>query len=265
MRRFSLTIAFLTVATGFLVGQTVKGRQIVNAELISDGVKQTRPFTIGIHFTIEPGWYLYWKNPGDAGLPIDVQWNLPKGWTVGPIRFPVPSKFIHDDIVAYGYKEDVVLVCTAMPTAESGPLSANLDWLVCRESCMRGKATVTLDLNQSNKSGQSIVLKDALLRMPQDGSQFHVTFAPATLRRSDRLWTCDVPLQGEGIASVTDFYPAESDGVFINYDSIHIDKGHLIFSFSRENEHVNNSTVKGLLIAGRKGYEYSFPMDFSSF
>ena len=31
-----------------------------------------------------PGWHGYWLNPGDAGLPMDVQWQLPRGlfgWT----------------------------------------------------------------------------------------------------------------------------------------------------------------------------------------
>ena len=32
-----------------------------------------------------PGWHGYWLNPGDAGLPMDVQWQLPKGFTVGPL------------------------------------------------------------------------------------------------------------------------------------------------------------------------------------
>ena len=27
-----------------------------------------------------PGWHGYWLNPGDAGLPMDVQWQLPTGF-----------------------------------------------------------------------------------------------------------------------------------------------------------------------------------------
>ena len=27
-----------------------------------------------------PGWHGYWLNPGDAGLPMDVQWQLPRGF-----------------------------------------------------------------------------------------------------------------------------------------------------------------------------------------
>ena len=31
-----------------------------------------------------PGWHGYWLNPGDAGLPMDVDWQLPKGFVGGP-------------------------------------------------------------------------------------------------------------------------------------------------------------------------------------
>jgi len=26
---------------------------------------------LGLYFKLEPGWHIYWKNPGDAGLPPD--------------------------------------------------------------------------------------------------------------------------------------------------------------------------------------------------
>ena len=28
-----------------------------------------------------PGWHGYWRNPGDAGLPMEVDWDLPPGFS----------------------------------------------------------------------------------------------------------------------------------------------------------------------------------------
>ena len=39
-----------------------------------------------------PGWHGYWLNPGDAGLPMDVKWQLPTGFSAGPLRYPVPTR-----------------------------------------------------------------------------------------------------------------------------------------------------------------------------
>jgi DsbC/DsbD-like thiol-disulfide interchange protein len=40
----------------------------------------------------EPGWHGYWRNPGDAGLGPTFDWQLPPGASLGPLRFPVPSR-----------------------------------------------------------------------------------------------------------------------------------------------------------------------------
>ena len=34
-----------------------------------------KDFVIGIKFEIEPGWHIYWKNPGDSGLPAEIEWK----------------------------------------------------------------------------------------------------------------------------------------------------------------------------------------------
>ena len=47
---------------------------------------------LAIHMRPAPGWHGYWLNPGDAGLPMDVQWQLPKGFAAGPLRYPVPTR-----------------------------------------------------------------------------------------------------------------------------------------------------------------------------
>src|SRR6201989_3606605 len=47
---------------------------------------------LAIHMRPAPGWHGYWQNPGDAGLPMDVKWQLPSGFSEGPPRYPVPPR-----------------------------------------------------------------------------------------------------------------------------------------------------------------------------
>src|SRR5579864_944263 len=51
-----------------------------------------RPFQVGLHFQLEPGWHIYWINPGDSGEPPRVKWTLPAGYQAGPIQWPVPQR-----------------------------------------------------------------------------------------------------------------------------------------------------------------------------
>ncbi len=58
----------------------------------------------------KPGWHGYWKNPGDAGAEATVAWTLPKGVTVGPLRYPVPERLIVSGIMNYVYEHDYALL-----------------------------------------------------------------------------------------------------------------------------------------------------------
>jgi thiol:disulfide interchange protein DsbD len=68
------------------------------------------PFTneVGLYFKLEPGWHIYWKNPGDAGLPPRIQWTLPAGITAGPLLFPAPKRLALGPLMDYGYEGEVL-------------------------------------------------------------------------------------------------------------------------------------------------------------
>ena len=59
--------------------------------------------------SMDPDWHVYWKNPGDSGLPTTVDWDLPPGFTAGPLQWPVPERFESDGLVTYGYSGKVLL------------------------------------------------------------------------------------------------------------------------------------------------------------
>ncbi len=59
------------------------------------------PVTLGFQVELEPGWHLYWVNPGDAGLAPNARWTLPEGFTAGPLRHPVPKKAARDKQVVW--------------------------------------------------------------------------------------------------------------------------------------------------------------------
>lgn len=98
----------------------------------------------GIYFKLEPGWHIYWKNPGDAGEPPHAQWTLPAGITAGEMQFPVPKRLPLGPLMDFGFEDEALfpLKLHVAGSAKSGPaiLHAKVDWLVCRERCIPGKA-----------------------------------------------------------------------------------------------------------------------------
>src|SRR5689334_17387874 len=96
-------------------------------ELISEArsMQPGSPFTVGLHFKLEPGWHIYWKNPGDSGQPPRIQWDLPGGITAGSIEWPTPKKLPVGPLLDYGYEDDVLLPITLQVPAglaEANPL-----------------------------------------------------------------------------------------------------------------------------------------------
>jgi thiol:disulfide interchange protein DsbD len=123
----------------------------IRAELVSEvsEVKAGEPFWVGLHFTIKPKWHTYWKNPGDSGLPTEINWKLPAGAKADPIVWPAPTFFDIGGVINYGYHDDVVLLTRITPPDDaSGPLvlDADANWLVCEDVCIPEEGKFSLSL-----------------------------------------------------------------------------------------------------------------------
>ena len=64
---------------------------------------------------MDKGWHTYWRNPGDSGGPIEIDWDLPKGFSVSDIKWPLPEKIEYPPLMTYGY-EAVSYTHLTLPT-----------------------------------------------------------------------------------------------------------------------------------------------------
>jgi DsbC/DsbD-like thiol-disulfide interchange protein len=123
----------------------------VDAELIADVsiVQSGNDFKLGVLLDIEPGWYIYWKNPGASGEPTQVDFELPQDFIPGPLRWPSPIRVTSPDAIeGYGYR-DQVLLQTDVQASNHDPdhewhLTATVSWLACKEECLPGQAFIEL-------------------------------------------------------------------------------------------------------------------------
>src|SRR5690606_24742021 len=68
----------------------------VKIEILTENhaIKQGEPFTVALHFDLEDSWHTYWKNPGDSGMPAEIEWKLPQGFRVNATHWQAPNRFI---------------------------------------------------------------------------------------------------------------------------------------------------------------------------
>ncbi len=110
------------------------------------------PFTVGVLMKMDEGWHTYWKNPGEAGLPTEIKWTLPDGFTAGDIQWPLPHKYSESgDVLTLGYESENMLLVEIVPPSSikagaSVTLKADVNWLECEKLCVPGDAHVEMKL-----------------------------------------------------------------------------------------------------------------------
>jgi DsbC/DsbD-like thiol-disulfide interchange protein len=144
LRRLVIFFALLVVPA-FAQGQGITPQLVAEGPAPPGGEVE-----LAIHMRPEPGWHGYWLNPGDAGLPMDVKWRLPNGFSAGPLRYPVPGRLEIANLMNYVYEQDyAVLVRLKVPANAKGtiPIRADARWLACTDKfCVPGKGELSLDL-----------------------------------------------------------------------------------------------------------------------
>lgn len=190
VRLLALVLTLLPCLSPAQVGATlgnggpgpIKGQHLT-VELVSAGpaIAQGGQQTVGFVFSMENGWHVYWRNAGFAGFPPKVKWTLPNGLSAGPLQFAAPERLPLESTVDYGYEDSIAypVAISADPKAKADKagnvhLLASLNWLVCKETCVPGKADLGLDLKLvpagtpvSHEGEQVGSLGSALKQMPK--------------------------------------------------------------------------------------------------
>ena len=166
-----LTCCLLLTSFQTLLAQAVQARH-ARVELLSAQLGPSGQAWLGVHFSLEKDWHIYWVNPGDSGLPPVLKWQLPSGFKAGEIQWPRPEKLKRSTLADYGYEDDVVLLVPLYFPADlkkGGQAEVRLQakWLICREVCIADHAELRLVAPASaGDTSRSSLLAEAKKRLP---------------------------------------------------------------------------------------------------
>ncbi len=137
----------------------------VTASIVVDqnAIAPGATFWLGVRYQMEDKWHIYWKNPGDTGLPTEIDWRLPDGFTTGKLQWPTPQTYLMSGLMNWVYEDEVVLMTqvTAPDTLKPGDtieIRAESSWLICKDVCIPGDASLslTLPVAQANQSDAAL-------------------------------------------------------------------------------------------------------------
>ena len=165
---------------------------------------------MGLEFVTQPGWHVYWKNPGDAGFPMRVESGSPE-LTDLRLAFPAPHRYrLPGGLQALGYEGAVVYPLQGRlrvaPQAERIALRLSVDFLVCEIECIPYHDEPQLDLGVATER-RSDVEVSALLegwqrRVP--GSPDGGVLLAATLEGTPEEPTARFLFDGPAVSGTTD-------------------------------------------------------------
>ena len=131
--------------------QLAPRQNAIRPELIAEGpAVPGGEVELAILMHTSPGWHGYWLNPGDAGLPMKIDWQLPDGASLAPLRFPVPDRLLVAGIVNFVYERDHAILTRLKVPADAKdvlPIRASAQWLACTDKvCVPERGEFSLNI-----------------------------------------------------------------------------------------------------------------------
>jgi thiol:disulfide interchange protein DsbD len=123
----------------------------VEARLLLDAAsaRPGKPVRAGVLFDLDGGWHIYWRDPGQVGLPTELHWEV-EGASIGPMAWPTPAVFSDSEkLISYGYEDEVLLtVPLTFENGSSGERTVRVSarFVACRVRCIPGRLTLSRKL-----------------------------------------------------------------------------------------------------------------------
>ena len=98
---------------------------------------------------MDAGWHTYTYDPGDAGIPFSVTWELPEGFTISETYWPPHETFDEVGLTTYGYSDEVIFtykINAPKNIPDNVTIGAKINYLICEEICIPQTTTLALDI-----------------------------------------------------------------------------------------------------------------------
>ena len=179
-------------------GPWVGDPAIGEARLVSavTGTADLLELPLGLEFRLAPGWKIYWRTPGEAGLPPQLELKLASGRSLThDIHWPVPKRFNSFGFDNFGYENKVILPITVRghPKGAAVQIIGQIEALACADICvpLTGEIGLTIAGGPATASPYAMEIARYRAKIPrnsgaspikvemiwQDGNNLRVQFA----------------------------------------------------------------------------------------
>lgn len=219
---------------------------------------QFNDYLLGLEVNLLPKWKIYWKNPGDAGLPPEISWKNASNVDSVSLLYPMPKRFIFFDIQTFGYENEVIFPLEIKLIDKEKKLSGFLDLnaQICSEICV--PITQKFDLNKLNFIKEDTTSFKKIInyknKIPKRVTKEQLDLVSINIHKE----VVSLKFKNYAISSINDVIIEDENG-FINYKpEILGNNDNLNIKFNKINKEINPQILKLTFLTNDIGYETTF-------
>ncbi|WP_159590639.1 protein-disulfide reductase DsbD domain-containing protein [Chelativorans xinjiangense] len=141
-----------------------------------------------LEIKLEPGWKTYWRDPGEAGVPPQIELSASSDIRRAEILFPPPKRITDPYATWAGYPQSVALPVVFGPATPGGAgiIEGSMFLGICETICIPFQASFSFDAGADpDNAADGMVVTAAFAALPDDaGPGFELT---GVLRQGSRL------------------------------------------------------------------------------
>ncbi|MCT7373562.1 protein-disulfide reductase DsbD domain-containing protein [Chelativorans salis] len=132
-----------------------------------------------LEIRLEPGWKTYWRDPGEAGVPPQIELSTSSDLRHAEILFPPPKRITDAYATWAGYPQSVALPVVFQPATPgtAGIIEGSVFLGICETICIPFQASFSFDAGADpDNAADGLVVTAAFAALPDDaGPGFQIT------------------------------------------------------------------------------------------
>ena len=176
----------------------------------TEGTEGLKEIPISLEVITNPGWKIYWRYPGDSGLPTEINFNNSSNLNSFQIFWPAPFRFSTFGIDTFGYEGQIIFPINVIPEIVNEMINLNtqISLLACNEICIPFQEEIALQIPKTTSR-------------PNINTRVRAQFLSLVPRKiqSDKYSFGEVLLTKDGILLKNPKFPNKDFDIFVENDN----------------------------------------------
>jgi DsbC/DsbD-like thiol-disulfide interchange protein len=166
--------------------QNLHPSDVVQAELLTGWRTSDGTHIAALRLNLAEGWKTYWRVPGNAGIPPQLDWSGSQNVASVQTHWPQPAVFEQNGMYSIGYHDELVLPIEFTPIRADLPMALHADITIgaCLDICMPVDLSIQGVLRGAGAPDATIA--SALRNQPQTARSIGLDNLRCALTPSDR-------------------------------------------------------------------------------